>query len=189
MILDCENARICVKGVISMLKAMDVARYFLSLDADGKMFTDQFVTKHGKTFREGNARLNKYLHIAQNLYIAKMGCKLFSDDLYAFDNGAVVPSVREKYMSIQAVKRTAPELPDEYTEFLDKVYRVLKNASLDELITISHEDSEWRERNPHRENQRMNSLARADEYKAQYADMLKIMARTFELRMCIEQWI
>lgn len=160
-----------------MLKAIDVARYFLYLDADGKTFTDQFVNKNGKTFREGNARLNKYLHIAQNLYIAKMGCKLFSDDLYAFDNGAVVPSVREKYISIQTTRRNAPEISDEYTDFLSKVYRVLKNASLDELIAISHEDSEWRERNPHRENQRMNSLARADEYKTQYADMLKVMSR------------
>lgn len=160
-----------------MLKAIEVAMYFLHLDADGKMFTGQFVSKNGKTFREGNARLNKYLHIAQNLHIAKRGCKLFSEDLYAFDNGAVVPSVREKYVSIQTIKRAVPEIPDEYTEFLDKVYRVLKNATLDELITISHEDGEWIERNPHRENQRMNSLARADEYKAQYADMLKIMDR------------
>ena len=160
-----------------MLKAIDVARYFLYLDAGGKMFTDKFVSKNGKTFRDGNARLNKYLHIAQNLYIAKMGCKLFSDDLYAFDNGAVVPSVREKYVSIRAVKRAAPEIADEYIDFLGKVYRVLENAGLDELIAISHEDSEWRERNPHRENQRMNSLARADEYKTQYADMLKVMSR------------
>ena len=68
-----------------MLKAIDVARYFLHLDAEGKIFTDKFVSKNGKTFREGNARPNKYLHIAQNLYIAKMGCKLFSDDLYAFN--------------------------------------------------------------------------------------------------------
>ena len=39
-ILGCEGARIYVKGVINMLKAMDVARYFLYLDTDGKMFRE-----------------------------------------------------------------------------------------------------------------------------------------------------
>ena len=53
-----------MKVGINLLKAIDVARYFLNLDIDGKVFTDKFVSKNGKTFREGNARLNKYLHIA-----------------------------------------------------------------------------------------------------------------------------
>ena len=160
-----------------MLKAIDIARYFLSLDTDENMFGRNLVSRQGKTFCEGNARLNKYLHIAQNLYIAKTGCKLFIEDLYAFDNGAVVPSVREKYVLLCRTTKDKPDIPADYVEFLKKVYRVLKNATLDELIEISHEDNEWRERNPHRENQRMNSLSRAEEYKKQYADMLKIMER------------
>ena len=160
-----------------MLKALNVARYFLSLDATGTMFRGTFASRNGKTFCEGNARLNKYLHIAQNLWIAKTGSKLFSDYLYAFDNGAVVPAVREKYVSLCRTAQSVPELPLGVKEFLDKVYRVLQNATLDELIEISHEDSEWRQKNPHRENQRMNSLARVEEYQAQYADMLKIMDR------------
>lgn len=160
-----------------MLNALNVARYFLFLDTDEQVFTGNLVSRNGKTFYDGNARLNKYLHIAQNLYIAKTGCKLFVEDLYAFDNGGVVPVVREKYTSLCRMKRTMPDIPDEYKEFLTKIYRVLKNAPLEELIEISHEDNEWRERNPHRENQRMNSLLRVDEYREQYADMLKIIAR------------
>lgn len=160
-----------------MLKAMNVARYFLFLDTDGEMFTGNLVSRNGKTFYEGNARLNKYLHIAQNLYIAKTGSKLFGEDLYAFDNGAVVPLVREKYVLLCRTTKDVPDIPAECAEFLKKVYRVLENATLDELIEISHEDNEWRERNPHRENQRMNSLARAEEYKKQYGDMLKVMDR------------
>ena len=62
------------------------------------------------------------------------------------------------------------------TNFLNKVYRVLENASLNELIAISHEDSERREHSPHKENQRMNTWARTDD-KTQYADMLKVMGR------------
>ena len=160
-----------------MLKAIDIARYFLSLDTDENMFGRNLVSRQGKTFCEGNARLNKYLHIAQNLYIAKTGTKLFSEDLYAFDNGAVVPAVREKYTSLRRSKNYVLAIPDVYIDFLNKVYKVLMNATLDELIEISHEDGEWLARNPHRGNQRMNSLARAEEYKVQYADMLKIMDR------------
>ena len=160
-----------------MLKAINVARYFLYLDTNGNKFNEKLVSRNGKKFYEGNARLNKYLHIAQNIYIAKTGSKLFAEDLYAFDNGAVVPSVREKYISIYRTSKYKPEIPEEYIDFLNKVYVMLQSATLEELIEISHEDNEWRERNPHRENQRMNSLARMEEYKTQYADILKVMDR------------
>ena len=160
-----------------MLRAINVARYFLFLDTNGQTFRAELVSRNGKTFSEGNARLNKYLHIAQNLYIAQTGNKLFSDDLYAFDNGAVVPAVREKYTLLCRTTKAKPEIPDAYIMFLNKIYKVLMNASLDELIEISHEDSEWQARNPQRDNQRMNSLAHVDEYSRQYADMLKIMDR------------
>ena len=153
-----------------MLKALNVARYFLFLDADGKMFKRNLVSRNGKTFY-------KYLHIAQNLYIAQTGSKLFGEDLYAFDNGAVVPVVRERYTLLCRTPKVKPEIPDAYVKFLDKVYKVLVNANLDELIEISHEDIEWQVRNPQRDNQRMNSLAHVDEYSRQYADMLKIMDR------------
>ena len=158
-----------------MLRAINVARYFLFLDTNGQTFRAELVSRNGKTFSEGNARLNKYLHIAQNLYIAQTGNKLFSDDLYAFDNGAVVPAVREKYTLLCRTTKAKPEIPDAYIMFLNKIYKVLMNASLDELIEISHEDSEWQARNLQRDNQRMNSLAHVDEYSRQYADMLKIM--------------
>ena len=117
-----------------MLKALNVARYFLFLDTDGEMFSGNLVSRNGKTFYEGNARLNKYLHIAQNLYIAKTGCKLFAEDLYAFDNGAVVPSVREKYVLLCRTTKYMPDIPADCAEFLRKVYKVLQNATIDELI-------------------------------------------------------
>lgn len=166
-----------MNGGAKMLKALDVAKYFLYLDIGNGKFNDKLVTMNGKTFYEGSARLNKYLHIAQNLYIALTGSKLFGEDLYAFDNGAVVPSVREKYILLYRTVKGKPEIQPEYISFLDKVHMVLSNATLVELIEISHEDGEWCERNPHRENQRMDSLSRVEEYKRQYADMLKIMDR------------
>ena len=36
-------------------------------------------------------------------------------------------------------------LPNEIKEFLDKIYLSLKDASCEELIEITHEDSAWRE--------------------------------------------
>lgn len=157
-----------------MLRAIDVARFFLALDIDRKLFTQNLVERNGKNFYEGNARLNKYLHIAQNLYIAKTGEKLFRDDLFAFDNGAVVPYVRNNFMSLY-YSDIVPQIPDKYLEFLNKVYKAFRNATIDDLIEISHEDNEWLDKNPHRENQCMNSLKRAQEYKEQYRDMLHVM--------------
>ena len=77
-----------------MLRDIEVARFFLAKDPDRRLFNKKLVRRNGRDFYEGNARLNKYLHIAQNLYIAKEGEKLFSDDLYAYDNGAVAPNVQ-----------------------------------------------------------------------------------------------
>ena len=159
-----------------MLQSIDVAKFFLALDANKEVFGLNLITRNGKTFYEGNARLNKYLHISQNLYIAKTGKKLFTEDLFAFDNGAVVPSIREMYMSLRN-KELIPVIPDEYSDFLRKIYKILQNATIDELIEISHEDNEWSDKNPLRGNQRMDSLKRIQEYKQQYSDMLIVMDR------------
>ena len=153
--------------------------FFLALDANREVFGLNLINRNGKTFYEGNARLNKYLHIAQNLYIAKTGEKLFKEDLFAFDNGAVVPSIREMYISLRN-KDLIPVIDAKYSEFLRKVYRVLQNATIDELIEISHEDNKWSDKNPHRGNQRMDSLKRTQEYKKQYSDMLIVMDRMQE---------
>lgn len=161
-----------------MLKGIDVARYFLSKDPDRKLFNKELETKNGRTFYEGNARLNKYLHMAQNIYIAKTGSKLFDDDLYAYDNGAVLPRVQENY-SVLYGRHTEPELPDGAKEYLDKIYAVFEGATLDELIELSHEDDEWVAKSGYYQKsaQRMDSLSRADEYREQYADIIKVMDR------------
>ena len=141
-----------------MLKAIDVAKYFLNND-DGTMFNN----------------------IAQNLYIAQHGSKLFEDDLYAYDNGAVVPPVRENYLAIKSHYVGKP-IPLDESAFLDKVYQALRNASLEELIDISHEDAEWERKRRRdgfysKEDQKMDSLEHIDEYRKQYKDMLIILDR------------
>ncbi|MEF9940282.1 MAG: DUF4065 domain-containing protein [Clostridium sp.] len=161
-----------------MLQDVNVAKYFLGKDTERKLFNKTLVHRCGRDFYEGNARLNKYLHLAQNIYIAKTGNKLFSEDLYAYDNGAVSPSVQENY-SVLLSRTDVPEVSPEIKAYLDKIYTILQNASLDELIELSHEDSEWIGKHGHygKANQRMNSLAHAAEYAAQYKDILKVMDR------------
>ena len=164
--------------VNSMLQDLDVAKYFLSKDTERKLFNKTLVHRCGRDFYEGNARLNKYLHLAQNIYIAKTGKKLFSEDLYAYDNGAVSPSVQENY-SMLLSRADVPEVSSEIKTYLDKIYAIFQNASLDELIELSHEDSEWIGKRGYfkKTDQCMNSLAYAAEYAAQYKDIIKVMDR------------
>lgn len=159
------------------ITGVDVARYFLSKDPQREIFnTNSILVRENRRFYEGNARLNKYLHLAQNLWIAKTGEKLFVDDLFAFDNGGIVRDVLDHY-AVMVHQNTIPELPDSVKEFLDKFYRAFKNADIDELVELSHEDSEWQSKHKgyYIPDQRMDSLAHVDEYREQYADMLTVM--------------
>ena len=54
---------------------------------------------------------------------------------------------------------------------------ILQNASTDELIDISHEDSEWINKchGYTKESQRMDSLSHALEYQSQYEDIVELM--------------
>ena len=159
-----------------MFHAENIANYFLQKDKDGKLFTRKLVHRNGRDFYEGNARLNKYLHLSQNLFLAKTGNPLFMEDLYAYDNGAVVPEVQERY-SLLLSRKAKPDLPDEICDFLDRVYAAFENATLDELIELSHEDTEWAEKSRfyYKPDQRMNSRAHYLEYKEQYGDFLRVL--------------
>lgn len=161
-----------------MLKDIEVAKFFLAKDPNRNLFNKMLVRRNGRDFYEGNARLNKYLHLAQNLYIAKEGKKLFADDLYAYDNGAVAPNVQENF-SILSAKNDVPNLDKPVQDFLNRVYRILEHASLDELIELSHEDPEWVKKHGYyyKVDQKMDSIANAAEYKKQYQDVLKVMDR------------
>lgn len=159
-----------------MAKAIDVANYFLFKDSDHTLFNTDLKNKNGRTFYEGNARLNKYLHLSQNVYIAKTGSKLFDDTMLAYDNGAVIPSIQKNYSSMIKA-RPVYHLTDQEKEFLDKMFYILKNAPTDELIELSHEDDAWREKSNqyYSKDEVMDSLAHADEYRSQYEDILKVM--------------
>ncbi|MCD8011911.1 MAG: SocA family protein [Lachnospiraceae bacterium] len=162
-----------------MIRGMDAALYILSLDREHRLFDKTLRSQNGRTFYEGNARLNKYLHLAQNIYIAKYQKPLMDSVFYAYDNGAVDPRVQENYSVLLERRDMDIVLPEDEKKFLDKIYKVFQNATLDELIELSHEDSEWMDKHNfyQKEDQRMDSMARKEEYAEQYEDMIKVMER------------
>lgn len=161
-----------------MVSAIDVAKYFLGKDSCHKLFNKKLIERNGRKFYEGNARLNKYLHLAQNFYIALTGRKLFEDDLYAYDNGAVAVNVQKNY-AVLLQRADEPQFGPEIRDFLDRVYKIFENATLDELIELSHEDSEWAARHDCylKQDQKMDSMSHAEEYREQYQDVLRVMER------------
>lgn len=160
-----------------MLRARDIALYFLNKEPS--RFTDNFIEINGKTMREGNFRLNKYLHIAQNVYIAKTGELLFAEPLLAYVNGGIVKDVQANYIPIKMSANNPVAIPDDIALFLDKIANTLRGADNMDLLEISHQDPEWEEKNK-AANQRMDSLSRVDEYREQYKDILTIM----EMGLC-----
>ena len=62
-----------------MINAELVAKYFLSKDNERKLFNMNVVTYNNRNFYEGNARLNKYLFLSQNVnsYYCDKYCVLY----------------------------------------------------------------------------------------------------------------
>ena len=125
-----------------MISAVDVAQYFLSKDPERKLFNKNVVEYNDRKFYEGNARINKYLFLAQVVHLAKYEQKLFRDNFSAYDNGPVIESIMNSYGTLYESK-TIPELSENNKDFLDKIYFSLENATYEELIDITHEDPEW----------------------------------------------
>lgn len=125
-----------------MLNAKQVAEYFISKDPERKLFNQNVVTYNGRSSYEGNVRINKYLFLAQVVYLAKYGSKLFSDDFVAYDNGPVIENIVRTYGRICGKDENVINANDKI--FLDKIYLSLENASFEELIEITHEDPEWK---------------------------------------------
>lgn len=119
------------------------------------------------------------MHLAQNIYIAKYGIPLMDSVFYAYDNGAVDPVVQENYSVISERRNETITPPEKEQRFLDSIFKAFRNAPLDELIELSHEDSEWMDKHGYyrKEDQKMDFMAHKEEYKRQYADMIKVLER------------
>ena len=160
-----------------MEKAINIAKYLLSLDEKREDFTGTLFEYNGRRSYEGNIRLNKYLHIMQMVYIAKTGKKLFDDVLYAFDNGAIVNEVMENYKYICNHPVNYQITDDKIRLFVDKMYRILRHAPTEALISISHRDNEWKRKHGFYEKQQqiMNIDNETEAYKAMFEDFLSVL--------------
>lgn len=158
-----------------MLKADDIAKYFLSKDKNRVLFNNNIVENNNRKSYEGNIRLNKYLFLAQVVYMAKYGKKLFNDDFVAYDNGPVIKDIVNNY-SIITARNEQVNLPIKVKTFLDKIYMALENATYDELIEITHEDPEWIKLSNNTYNAPMMNLEdNIKEYKHRYKGLIEAL--------------
>lgn len=157
-----------------MISVTDAARFLLSLDTEKVYFNKKVLSNNGRNFYEGNARLNKMLHLAQNIYIGKTGELLFDTPFYAYDNGGVVPEILENYPMLLATYQKQPiSLEQDMRDYLQKIFYIYKDAPIEELIEIDHEDPAWIEKHQfyYLPDQCMDSLKYVEDYKQRYADI------------------
>lgn len=161
------------------MTARDLANYFLSLDPDRQYFNQKLINRNGSTFYEGNARLNKYMHLAQNIYIAMTGNLLIDSPFYAYNNGAVVPAIQRDYRVLLNSRNEYSGISSEQMLLLRKIFKAFKNADIDEIIEIDHEDKAWIDKHNGETmaEQKMDSLQYKEIYEKQYADMIKVLNR------------
>ena len=118
-----------------------------------------------------NARLNKILHLAQNMYIGKTAEKLIDADFYAYDNGGVLPEVQENYAFLLGTEtRFGCCIDHVAATFLYKVFLMLRDAPIKKLIEIDHEDPAWLEKHTffYKPDQIMDSMKYVEDYRDRY---------------------
>lgn len=133
-----------------MYSAKDIAMYFLKKDKKGNIFNLNLGTYNDKTFYEGNCRLNKMLQISQNIYYAGTGNRLVKEDMYAYNNGGVIPEIQENYKNLLKEKEEYIINIDDVNlkKVLDEVYNSFgEHMHIADVIRISHQDPEWQEKN------------------------------------------
>ena len=123
--------------------------------------------------------LDEYLQIAQMVYIAKTGNKLFPEAIYAIKQGISIPAIDAACKN--GIGNDLLEIPYEIERFLTQITALLKNASDEEIIAISQEDVAFREAHEALQASSLdnhieiNFLNHAEEYKEFYADAIKLM--------------
>ncbi len=158
-----------------MISADIAAKYFLSKDPNRILFNNNIVVKNKTKFYEGNARLNKYLFLAQVVYLARYGKKLIDDDFVAYINGPVIKKIINEYPIISS-RNEKVKIKEDISLFLDKIYYSLENASYDELIEITHEDPEWIRLSHDTYNAPiMNLENNIEEYKKRYKGLISAL--------------
>jgi uncharacterized phage-associated protein len=128
---------------MSILRATDVAKYFLTLvDEDS-----------GDTI--SNLKLQKLLYYAQGLHLALYDEPLFADQIKAWDHGPVIPAIYHEYKQYDSGAVPKPNglsfnhfFTKDVREFLDEVWNVFGQFSAWKLRNMTHRDGPWKDALP-----------------------------------------
>jgi uncharacterized phage-associated protein len=121
-----------------MLKAIDVANYFLSLvDEDsGDLLS--------------NLKIQKLVYYAQGVHLALTDKPLFEESIEAWAHGPVVPDLYREFKQYGSGSIPSPEefdlnkFSEEEKETLDEVYSVFGQFSAWKLRNMTHEEAPWK---------------------------------------------
>ena len=158
-----------------MLTAKQVAEYFLSKDEEHKLFNKNIVVYNDRKSYEGNIRINKYLFLAQVVYLAKYGRRLFADDFVAYDNGPIIEDIMHSYGRL-LYNEDNIKISEKDKNFLDKIYFSLENATYADLIEITHDDPEWQSLSAKTYNApKMDLEKNIEVYKKKYKGLIEAL--------------
>lgn len=121
-----------------IVKALDVARYFISKSVPG---TPENIT---------NLKLQKILYYAQGLYLVHVKKPLFEERIEAWVHGPVVPEVYHQFKQYgyNEIKKNPQNsnfsLPNpEVKKFLDGIWDKYKKYTGKELENKTHQEEPW----------------------------------------------
>lgn len=121
-------------------KAIEIAKWFIKNEYDNPRNT-----------LEGNMKLQKLLYFAQLIHLYKYRKPLFSDEIYAFEHGSVIETVRQEYKcNHQALVKDAYNSVDDFSdqelETLNITADIFGDADAEELSELNHLQKSWRKR-------------------------------------------
>ncbi len=122
-----------------MVRAIDVANLFLAwAKGNGDVIT--------------NLKLQKLLYYAQAWYLVNYNRRLFEDPIEAWDLGPVVRSIYYKWKRYGSIpipyNPTGKEeavLQKHQIGFLKEFFRIFSSLSATALVSMSHNESPWKE--------------------------------------------
>ena len=127
--------------------ALEIAKYFLSLDPERKYFVvEKMIKVEGNSVPTvGNLRLNKLLQITQILYAAKEGEYLFPEKMWAFEHGGIIYEVYRQFHFLVNPQNHPPTkgLSSAVKIFLTKIFNYFKTYTNQQLENFVHEDPAW----------------------------------------------
>jgi len=126
-----------------MISVYELAKSFILLD-------DKNIDCEGIT----NLKLQKLIYYAQGFHLALFDKPLFSEKIYAWKHGPVVPELYYKYKEYGKSSLPLPndfdleELDKEKFDLIEEVYSVFGQYTAWKLREMTHEEPPWKNHEP-----------------------------------------